>query len=116
MAKVFSPLAKTKEIVSAYGFMVEPNVWSVYSDSETLSRMLALYHESEIEAIPAFSASMDACSYIFCNISMLEIKCSLEDFEQANYWLLKRSHYKVDVTVFAGFPSDVPHLLEEFLE
>lgn len=114
MAKVYSALAKKKDIVSAYGFRVEPETWQIYSDSETLSRILALYHESDIEVTPAFADSMDHESYSICDIYMLEAHCGQEDIELANHWLLQRTNYKVDVTIFECFPDEVSHLLEQF--
>jgi hypothetical protein len=113
MAKVFSPLSKNNTIVSAYCFETENNEWQIFSDSETLSRMLALYDECELEPVPFFN-DIEETSVLCINISHLVISCPLEDLAMGNHWLLRRRDYKVDVTMFDVQPEDVPELLFRF--
>lgn len=114
MTKVFSPLSTSNEVISAYGFEVEENCWEIYSDSETLSRVLALYHEIGINVVPVFEASMDVEDFKICKVLLLSVTCNPQDIIDANYWLYVRGEYKVDVTMFDCLPADVPHLVESF--
>lgn len=112
MAKVFSPLSTTNTIVSAYCFETEINEWRIFSDSETLSRMLALYDECGLDTTPVFTWSQNFPDRL--DISELVIKCPLDELALGNHWLLRRRDYKVDVTMFDVQPEDVPELLVQF--
>lgn len=116
MGKIISPLSQKQEIVSAYGFQTGSGRWEVYSDSETLCRTLALYHEIGINVVPVFDESMYQSDFSTCRIRMLSASCPEEDILDANHWLYERSEYKVDVTMFECLPEDVQHLLEPFLD
>lgn len=112
MAKVFSPLSTINAIVSAYCFETEINEWRIFSDSETLSRMLALYDECGLDSTPFFSWSKAFPDQI--DISEIIIQCPLDELAMGNHWLLRRRDYKVDVTMFDVQPEDVPELLAQF--
>jgi len=113
MAKVFSPLSKTNTIVSAYCFETEIDEWRIFSDSETLSRMFALYDECGLDPIPLFAPATDPTEFRL-DVLCLVIKCRLEELALGNHWLLRRRDYKVDVTMFDVQPEDIPELLVQF--
>lgn len=112
MAKVFSQF--DKDVITAYSFKTGLDCWQIYSDSETLSRIFALLHESEIEATPVFSMVPFEVDLLICDITILEVNCSTEDLKQASYWLLERSHYKVEVKFVEGSPAETTQILKLF--
>lgn len=113
MAKIFSPLSTTNSIVSAYCFETEINEWRIFSDSETLSRMLALYDECGLDPFPLFRGDIER-ENLTLDIVCLVIHCPLDELAMGNHWLLRRRDYKVDVTMFDVQPEDVPELLVHF--
>lgn len=113
MPKVLSPLSATDSIVSAYCFEKEINEWQIFSDSETLSRMLALYDECGLDPVPLFRRGLERENLVL-DIACLVIHCPLEELAMGNHWLLRRRDYKVDVTMFDVQPEDVPELLVQF--
>lgn len=96
MKKTYSALSKNQDIVVAHVFNTDIDKWEVSSDSETLSRMHALYHECEISSFPEIKA-FNENNVDFIQVQKLSLHCHLTDLLQANEWLLQRSHYKVEV-------------------